>query len=732
MIGNMAAFLNTQMDFVFFFYGLAFILFGAVSFAIGRGERQESWGMLGLFGAVHGASEWLDLIALVVGDVPAFAVSRTVIMAVSYVFLLEFARLEAIRFEWRMPGPWIFVPLFGCVILGVILGGVTVSNVVARYALGFPGAMATSLIFLRHARTLSGADKKLALSLAVGFGLYAVAAGAITPATPFWPASVLNYPWFTRSTGIPIQLIRGLLACWMALSIWLIWGQKLTAAMASQRYTHSIRKQFAWTLALMATILMSGWMLTQYLGEIYNENVRADSIGDLDLFSSRLDGKTAILDGMAQLVAGEPSVQALVEGAGPSGGSRVLDLALKISGAERMAILDGTGRVVAATGVASSRPEGHAAHASSFQNGEVERQFAYEAATGRLQYYTNYPIRDASGTIAGAAVINKPLLAFEANLSSYEGVHLLLDPDGVIVLTNRPEYLLRPMWPLSAETQTAWVAKWGPLRGRALMTQEVHDSAWVVVDGERDYVRRRFVEGSTWSLAVLKLPAKIYASRLLGIAITLLTTIVALVYLLARERALHDSVQMDKRLQLQELASDLRFQATTDPLTGLNNRLRFNEAAALEIARSRRYGTALSLVLYDVDHFKQVNDTYGHLAGDQVLIELSRFVASRIRNVDVLARWGGEEFAILLPESQGETAYQLAVQLRDAIRDAVFDEVGSVTCSFGVAQLEREENEQMLVSRADAALYQAKIAGRNEVVLASRRGVTKPGIGSAA
>ena len=101
-------------------------------------------------------------------------------------------------------------------------------------------------------------------------------------------------------------------------------------------------------------------------------------------------------------------------------------------------------------------------------------------------------------------------------------------------------------------------------------------------------------------------------------------------------------------------------------------------------------------------------------------------------NVDVLARWGGEEFAILLPESHGQTAYQLAVKLRDAIRDAVFDEVGSVTCSFGVAQLEPEENEQMLVSRADEALYRAKINGRNEVVLASQRGVAKPGIGSAA
>jgi diguanylate cyclase (GGDEF)-like protein len=725
----MAAFLNAQLDFVFFFYGLAFILFGAVCFAIGRGERRESWGMLGLFGVVHGASEWLDLIALAVGDVPTFAVCRTAVMAGSYVFLLEFARQEAIRFGWKVPGPWIFIPLVGSVILAGMLGGSVISNVLARHVLAFPGAMAASLVFLGRARELSGPDKWLAISVALGFGLYAVAAGAITPTAAFWPASMLNYQWFTRSTGIPIQLIHGLLACWMALSFWLIWGQKLSESMASARYTRSIRKQFAWTLALIAAILTSGWMLTQYLGELYNKQVQADSTRDLELFSSRLGGETAILDGIVKLVAGEATVQASVVEPTPTGVNRMLDLALEASGGKRIAILDSAGRVVAAAGLEVGRPEAHAHDpVPSLHSGEAGRHFAYDAATSAVQYYTSYPIRDASGRFAGTVVLNKPMQTFDTN----HEVHLLLDPTGVIVLTNVPEYRMRPMWPLSAETRKAWSAKWGPLRQQALTTREVHDSAWIVVDGERDYVLRRFIDGSQWSLAVLRPPARIHASRLMGIVITLLTTIAALVYLMARERALHDSVQLDRRLQLQELASDLRSQATTDPLTGLNNRLRFNEAAALEIARSRRYGTALSLVLYDVDHFKNINDTHGHLVGDQVLIELSRFVASRIRHVDVLARWGGEEFAILLPDSHAHAAYQLAVQLRDAIGDAVFDERVSVTCSFGVAQLEPGESEQMLVARADKALYEAKINGRNEVVVAPQRRAAQPGIGSAA
>ena len=172
------------------------------------------------------------------------------------------------------------------------------------------------------------------------------------------------------------------------------------------------------------------------------------------------------------------------------------------------------------------------------------------------------------------AVLKKSLLAFEASLGSYDGVYLLLDPHGVVALTNRPEYMLRPLWPLSSEAQGELVDKLGGLDRRAMAGREAFDAKWMLVDGVRDYVRRRYIDGSSWSLAVLKLPAKVYASRVLGIAITLLTSIIALIYLLARERAIHDSVQMDKRLQLQETASDLRYKATTDPLTGLNDQLR--------------------------------------------------------------------------------------------------------------------------------------------------------------
>jgi diguanylate cyclase (GGDEF)-like protein len=247
-----------------------------------------------------------------------------------------------------------------------------------------------------------------------------------------------------------------------------------------------------------------------------------------------------------------------------------------------------------------------------------------------------------------------------------------------------------------------------------MLKREIVSADWTSFEGVRDYVRRRFLPDSKWSLVLVKPTEEIFASRVLGIAITLFGTVMTLIYLLGRERRVHDRVQADKRLELQELATALQFRATTDPLTSLSNRLRFNETLSIEMLRSQRYGTPLSLVLYDIDHFKRVNDRYGHLVGDSVLIELSRLVGARIRATDMLARWGGEEFAVLLPNTTADMAFVFAEQLRIAIATHPFDGVGTVTCSLGVAQYAGEVAEAF-IARADRALYRGKLGGRNRV-----------------
>jgi diguanylate cyclase (GGDEF)-like protein len=138
------------------------------------------------------------------------------------------------------------------------------------------------------------------------------------------------------------------------------------------------------------------------------------------------------------------------------------------------------------------------------------------------------------------------------------------------------------------------------------------------------------------------------------------------------------------------------------------------------------------LVLYDIDHFKLVNDIHGHQIGDDALVRLSQIVSVHVRNTDVLARWGGEEFVILAPGSDGEMARQAAEKLAAVIRRTAFDEVGAITCSFGIAQYAAGDSAATLIARADHALYRAKMNGRNRVELAPLPGTTADDVASVA
>ncbi len=160
---------------------------------------------------------------------------------------------------------------------------------------------------------------------------------------------------------------------------------------------------------------------------------------------------------------------------------------------------------------------------------------------------------------------------------------------------------------------------------------------------------------------------------------------------------------------------DLIDLATVDPLTRAFNRRKLAEVLAEETARARRYGTPLAVILFDVDHFKRVNDAYGHDAGDAVLAEMARLVMGILRESDRLARWGGEEFLVVAPGVGLGGGMELAERLRAAVAGQKFPGVPGVTASFGVSEYRPGEAVEPLVKRADAALYRAKEGGRNRV-----------------
>jgi two-component system, cell cycle response regulator len=155
--------------------------------------------------------------------------------------------------------------------------------------------------------------------------------------------------------------------------------------------------------------------------------------------------------------------------------------------------------------------------------------------------------------------------------------------------------------------------------------------------------------------------------------------------------------------------------ARTDHLTGLLNRRAGEELIERELDRAVRYGRALSFVLVDIDHFKRVNDTFGHAAGDAVLRRMGQLVVARIRATDLAVRWGGEELLLCLPETDLEGAQDLAESLRSMIEQTRFEGVGVVSASLGVANRIQGERAEQTISRADERMYTAKSNGRNRV-----------------
>ena len=191
-----------------------------------------------------------------------------------------------------------------------------------------------------------------------------------------------------------------------------------------------------------------------------------------------------------------------------------------------------------------------------------------------------------------------------------------------------------------------------------------------------------------------------------------------------------ETSELSKRLaqsksQIEELHGHLaeaRASSMRDPLTTLGNRRHFDEALLVEMTAARESDEPLCLAIADLDHFKRVNDTFGHLIGDGILKTFAMILSNSIKGRDTAARYGGEEFAVILPQTSIKDAYGLIDQIRQKMEESNLvikstgQEVGTVTASFGIAQFAEDDTSETLISRADEFLYKAKKTGRNRIV----------------
>lgn len=193
--------------------------------------------------------------------------------------------------------------------------------------------------------------------------------------------------------------------------------------------------------------------------------------------------------------------------------------------------------------------------------------------------------------------------------------------------------------------------------------------------------------------------------------------------MLARERDLLVASLTRNNAELERLNKFFRELAIRDGLTGLYNHRYFHEALSAEVDRARRYNRELSILFIDVDYFKSYNDTHGHQKGDELLKELAELLQANVRDSDIVARWGGEEFVVMAPETNCNKAKEMAEGLRAKVAAHPFNNretqpTGCMTVSVGVASLLADGTDRSLVFRADKAVYAAKGKGRNAVCVA--------------
>jgi len=192
----------------------------------------------------------------------------------------------------------------------------------------------------------------------------------------------------------------------------------------------------------------------------------------------------------------------------------------------------------------------------------------------------------------------------------------------------------------------------------------------------------------------------------------------ARIYACLRTKSLQDELK-EKNQQLEELLAKVEHLAITDPLTKLFNRRRFQDSLEKEFRRTERYKTPLSCLMIDIDHFKQINDEHGHQAGDVVLLETAQIIHKTFRDVDIAARWGGEEFVVLLPQTKKDAAVWSATRLLQGISRHKFSSVPDkkITISIGVASVPDPsiDSNEKLISASDVAMYEAKNKGRNRI-----------------
>ncbi|MDP2268683.1 MAG: hypothetical protein Q8K46_05875 [Deltaproteobacteria bacterium] len=509
----MADFLKGQLDYIYFCYGLAFIILTAVCVSLHRNERERfPWAVLGFFGIIHGLHEWLEIVELTVGDAPTFLAVRVLVATVSFLFLAEFGRAGVARIRGGGPGRAILLLPLAVTVAGGLAGGWPAMNVALRYSLGLIGGLGAALALYRYAVTRDAKSRRHLAAAAVFMGLYGLAAGLIVPPLAFFPARVLNAEVFFRLTGLPIQLMRALLAAGIFISIFnysrlalLVPGER-ERANANIGYLH-------WAFTLIITlVLIGGWSLTHYLGSGARREVVREANRHAAEAAQHILQTVKESTGAAEAMAGSPWVIAALLSGKPADLSRANNVLDRYRDAHEVSVCYLLNRV--GTAVASSNrnaPDSFVGRSYPFRayfrmavQGVRGFQFACGATSGERGHYASHPVLGPDRKVIGVAVVKLNLDRTERDFPLRP--HLFfVSPEGIIFLANSPELRLKALWPLPADILKRVIAErsFGPGPFPSLLALEAFDKEDIRYHGRQYLVSRHFLDIPGWSVAAL-------------------------------------------------------------------------------------------------------------------------------------------------------------------------------------------------------------------------------------
>jgi diguanylate cyclase (GGDEF)-like protein/PAS domain S-box-containing protein len=534
----MNTFFQGQMDYIFFFYGLAFIGLGVVCHILAKEVKLRlAWGWLGLFGFIHGANEWLDLVALSWGDGAWFGALRWAVMTASFLCLVEFGRLGLTRSRGRGPGRGLLVVL--CLGAGLgALDGWAGLNATTRYFLGLVGSLGAGWALFAESRRK---DSKCRLSLlagSAGFILYGLAAGVVVPQAGFFPANTLNYETFTSLTGLPVQLVRGLLAMWIAaMSV----GYFQVAQSEGDERQHRYRARYLYVVvAALAVILAGGWFLTQFLGNLAGQQVRKDSLAHNQLAIQRLSFDLAQAEEAVKAMSGSPWIAPVLGSTSPqtlAQAHAVLDRYQQRFKAAVTYLLDTSGVTIASSN--RSDPDSFVGQKYAFRPyfqaaiaGKAGRYFALGVTSKKRGFYASHPVVDPAGKVIGVAVFKMTLNRFQQELEGFDPA-FLIDSQGIVFVASRPDLDYHSLWPVTVTDPAGFKAQYGADRFTPIFSQPVYDNIKVQFAG-KDYVVAREhlydVIAPGWALVNLEPFNPVMHYRFMGIAAAFILVFLTLVF----------------------------------------------------------------------------------------------------------------------------------------------------------------------------------------------------------